>query len=129
MSFARNTAEWAWAGALIAQVGEDAVWIGIWDAQTNGNFLAGVQVSNNPDPLAIGEVYYIAASGLAIQQTAAANETEAMAADALRGRLGGVGPVARWYGVHDGDPGTTGANETTIPRISRAHSTLTYSDT
>ena len=111
-----------------ASIGDDAVWIGIWTAQTAGTFLAGIQVSNNPAALALGEVYFIAADGLAITQTAGTNEAEAMAQDALRGRLGGVGSVNRWLSVHDSDPSTTGLNEGDLARISVAHTAFTYSD-
>ena len=125
MAVARNTAEVAWAGAMGASIGDDAVWIGIWDALSAGNFYLGVQVSNNPDALALGEVYYIAALGLELTQTAAANETESMAQRALRGRLDGT----LYYAVHTGSPGTNGANEGDLARIAILGSAFTYSDT
>ena len=87
MGVARNTGEWAWEGASGLSIGQDAMWVGIHTALTGGDFLLGIQLSNDPAALALGEVYYIAALGLAITQTAATNETEAMAQRALRGRL------------------------------------------
>ena len=83
MSVLRNNAELAWAGASGNAIGETAAWIGVWTALTGGSFLAGIQLSNSPSALALGEVYYVAASGMAITQTAAANETETMAGRAL----------------------------------------------
>ena len=61
---------------------------------TGGNFLFAVQLSNDPAALALGEVYYIAALGLAIEQTAAANEAQISTLEGLRGKLGAVGPSA-----------------------------------
>ena len=129
MAVARNTNEIAWEAAPSGAVGEDAMYIGVWDTLTGGAFRFGVQISNDPDALALGEVYYIAASGLAITQTVATNEAEASAQDALRGRLGGIGPVNRFYAIHTGNPGNTGANEGSLARVSLAHSGFTYSDT
>ena len=71
-------------------------------------------MSNNPDALALGEVYYVAVGGLVITQTAGSNETEAMAIRALRGRLEGTLYLAE----HEDDPGNTGANEGDLARIS-----------
>lgn len=129
MAFARNSNEIAWEGASGASIGDDATYVGVWDALTNGNFLFAVTVSNNPDALALGEVYYIAASGLAIQQTAGTREAEESAQEALRGKLGGVGTVTRYYAVHVGDPGTNGANEGDLARVALAHTAFTYSNT
>ena len=129
MAVARNTNEVAWAGAMGASIGDDATYVGVWNAASGGNFLFGVAVSNNPDALQLGEVYYIAANGLAITQTVATNEAEASGQDALRGRLGGVGAVTRYYAIHIGDPGTTGTNEGDLSRVSLAHTAFTYSDT
>ena len=129
MAVSRNTNEIAWQAAPPAAVNEDAMYIGVWSALTGGSFLFGVQISNNPDALALGEVYYIASNGLAITQTAATNEAEASAQDALRGRLGGVGTVNRFYAIHTGDPGTNGANQASLDRVSLAHTGFTYTDT
>ena len=87
MSVLRNNAELAWQGAPAGAVGETAEWIGVHSALTGGSFYAGIQISNSPSALALGEVYYIASSGLAVTQTAAANETEAMAGRALSGQV------------------------------------------
>lgn len=106
-------------------IGQDGTYVSIWTALTGGDFLAGIQISNNPMALALGEVYYIAASGLAITQTAATNETEAMAQRALRGRLDGT----LFYAIHTGDPGTTGANESALARVSVAGTAFAYTDT
>ena len=115
MATATNNSEQAFAGASGSSINDDITWIGIWDsASGSAGFLAGIQVSNNPDALALGEVYYIAVGGLVITQTAGASETEAMAVRALRGRLDGTLYLAE----HEGDPGTTGANEGDLARIS-----------
>ena len=126
MSVLRNNAELAWQGAPPGAVMTTASWIGVWSAMGGGEFYAGIQISNSPSALALGEVYYIAASGLAITQTAAANETEAMAGRALAGRFDGTTYLA----IHDGDPGTTGANEETdLARISFASGQYAITDT
>ena len=106
-------------------IGQDGTYIGVYESLSGTDFLAGIQISNDPMALALGEVYYIAASGLAITQTAATNETEAMAQRALRGRLDGT----LFYSIHTGDPGTTGANESALARVSVAGTLFTYSDT
>ena len=128
MAVARNTNEIAWEACPPGAVNDDAMYVVAWDALTLGEFLFGVQVSNNPDALALGEVYYIAAGGLALTQTVATNEDEASAQDALRGRLGGVGPANRFYAIHTGNPGTNGANESGLARVSAAHTAFTYTD-
>ena len=125
MSVLRNNAELAWAGASGNAIGETAAWIGVWTALTGGSFLAGIQLSNSPSALALGEVYYIAASGMAITQTAAANETETMAGRALEGRFDGTTYLA----VHTGDPGTNGANPLPdLPRIAFAAAQYAITD-
>ena len=124
MSVARNNAEIAWPGASGGAIGQDAMYVGVWDAMTNGNFLFGVQISNNPSPLALGEVYYIDANGLAITQTAATNESERSAGRGLAGRLDGT-----TYGaIHTDDPGTTGVNESALARVSVASTVYTITD-
>ena len=124
MSVSRNNAEIAWPGASGGAIGQDAMYVGFWDALTGGNFLFGVQISNDPMPLALGEVYYIDANGLAITQTAAAGETERSAGRALTGRLIGTNYTA----IHIGDPGTTGANQSALARVSVASTVFTVTD-
>ena len=109
-------------------IGDDAMYVGIWTALTGGSFLFAVQLSNDPAALALGEVYYIAALGLAIEQTAAANEAQISTLEGLRGKLGAVGPSARFYAIHVGDPGLTGANESDLPRVSLAYTDFTYAN-
>ena len=124
MSVARNNAEIAWPGAMGGAIGQDAMYVGFYESSTGTDFLFGVQISNNPSPLALGEVYYIASNGLAITQTAATNETEDSAGRALEGRLAGT-----TYGsIHTGDPGTTGANESALDRVSMASTVFTITD-
>ena len=113
-------------------LGDDGTYLGIFGSSTGSDFRAGILISNNPDALAIGEVYYISHSptpGLVITQVAAANETEASAQDALRGRLGGVGAVTLYLSVHTADPGTTGASESGLDRIPFTSTDFAYSDT
>ena len=69
-------------------IGQDGTYIGVYESLSGTDFLAGIQISNDPMALALGEVYYIAASGLAITQTAATNETEAMAQTGIEGSAG-----------------------------------------
>ena len=129
MGFARNTSEVAWPGATQGMgIGDDAMYVGVWSALTGGNFLFAVQLSNDPAALALGEVYYIAALGLAIEQTAAANEAQISTLEGLRGKLGAVGPSPRFYAIHVGDPGLTGANESDLARISLAYTDFTYAN-
>ena len=125
MAVARNSAEISWPGATGTAIGQDGTYVGLNSALSGGDFYAGIQISNDPMPLALGEVYYIAASGLAITQTAATNETEAMAQRALRGRLLGT----LYYSIHTGNPGTTGANESALARVSVAGTAFAYTDT
>ena len=66
MARALNTAELAWEGASGNAVGETAGWLGSWDSLTGGNFLFGVEISNSPSALALGEVYFIAAQRLGV---------------------------------------------------------------
>ena len=119
MATATSNREIAFAGASGSSIGDDITWLGLWlTASGSTGFLSGIQVSNNPDALALGEVYYIAAGGLVITQTAGSSETEAMAIRALRGRLDGTLYLAE----HEGDPGTTGANEGDLaPRYDIGH--------
>ena len=129
MATATTNAEVAWQGAPAGAVGQTAAWVGIWSALTGGTFYAGVQVTNSPSALALGEVYYIAAGGLVITQTAASQEAEVSAQRALRGRLGGVtGAVETlYYAIHTGDTGNTGANELTqLARVAVQGNAFTY---
>ena len=87
MARALNSAELAWAGASGNAVGETASWLGSWDALTGGDFLFGIEISNSPSALALGEVYFIAANGLVYTQTVASNEVDSVAQDSLRGRF------------------------------------------
>ena len=129
MARALNTSELAWAGASGNAVGETASWLGSWDALTGGNFLFGIEISNSPSALALGEVYFIAANGLVYTQTVASNEVDSVAQDSLRGRFGGVvGAIGtQYYAMHTGNPGTNGANPLPdLPRIAVLGSGFTY---
>lgn len=129
MATAENTAEFAWPGAPAGAVGQTAAWIGSWGSATGGTFLFGVEISNSPSALALGEVYYIAAAGLVYTQTLATAETDAVGQDALRGRLGGVTSAigTQYYQIHTGATGTNGANQLTqLTRITVLGSAFTY---
>lgn len=129
MATATTSAELAWPGAQSGAVGQTAAWIGSWDALTGGTFLFGVEISNSPSALALGEVYYIAAGGLVYTQTLATAETDAIGQNALRGRLGGVvGAIeTQYYQIHTGATGTNGANQLAeLSRISALGSAFTY---
>ena len=129
MASAENTAELAWPGAPAAAVGQTAAWIGSFDALAGGSFLFGVEISNNPSALALGEVYYIAAGGLVYTQTLATAETDGVGQNALRGRLGGVvGAIGtQYYQIHTGATGINGANQlAALTRVTILGSGFTY---
>ena len=125
MAYGANSAEWSWAGAQTGMgVGDDAMYVGIWTALTGGDFLQGAMLTNNPDPLALGEVYYIPAGDFAIVQNPGTNETQEQSQRAVRGRVDGT----LYYSIHTADTGTNGANESGLPRVSHADTDFTFAD-
>ena len=89
MAYGSNSAEWSWAGAQTGMgVGDDAMYVGIHDAATGGNFYQGAMLTNNPDALALGEVYYIPAGDFAIVQNPGTNETQGDGATSGHGASG-----------------------------------------
>ena len=101
MATAKNTNTVRSIAAPAGAVGDDCTHISLWDAAAAGNPLQSQAISTDPDALALGERYEIAAEALVIGQPAAANETAAMAERAVRGRIaGGV-----WVQFHTGAPG------------------------
>ena len=103
-------------------VGQDAMYVGIWTALTGGDFLQAGMLTNNPDPLALGEVYYIPTGDFGIVQNPGTNETQDMAIRAVRGRVDGI----LFFAIHTGDPGVTGANESGLARVQHADSEFTF---
>ena len=124
MAYGSNSGEWSWQGAPPGAVGQDAMYVGIWDALTGGNFLQGAMLTNNPDPLALGEVYYIPAGDFAIVQNPGASETQAQAQRAVRGRVDGT----NYYAIHTGDTGANGANESALARVAHANTDFAFAD-
>ena len=125
MAYGANSAEWSWAGAQIGMgVGDDAMYVGLWDAMLAGNFLQGAMLTNNPAPLALGEVYYIPTGDFAIVQNPGTNETQEQSIRAVRGRVDGT----LYYAVHTADPGTTGANESGLARVAHADTDYTFAN-
>ena len=125
MAYGANSAEWSWAGAQIGMgVGDDAMYVGVWDALTGGNFLQGAMLTNNPQPLALGEVYYIPAGDFAIVQNPGTNETQGQAQRAVRGRVDGT----LYYAIHTDNTGDTGANESGLARVAHADTDYAFAD-
>ena len=125
MAYGANSAEWSWAGAMIGQgVGDDAMYVGLWTALTGGDFLQAAMLTNNPDPLALGEVYYIPAGDFAIVQNPGTNETQEQAQRAVRGRVDGT----QFYAIHTADPGTTGVSESGLARVAHADTDYAFAD-
>ena len=125
MAYGSNSAEWSWAGAQTGMgVGDDAMYVGIHTADVGGDFLQGAMLTNNPDALALGEVYYIPAGDFAIVQNPGTNETQGMAQRAVMGRVDGT----LYYAIHTADPGTSGANESGLARVAHANTDYTFAD-
>ena len=126
MAYGSNSAEWSWAGAQTGMgVGDDAMYVGIYDGpDPTDNFLQGAMLTNNPDALALGEVYYIPAGDFAIVQNPGTNETQGMAQRAVMGRVDGT----LYYSIHTADPGTTGANLSGLPFVAHANTDYTFAD-
>ena len=125
MAYGANSAEWSWAGAQNGMgVGDDAMYVGLWTLLTGGDFLQGAMLTNNPDALALGEVYYIPAGNFAIVQNPGTNETQEQAQRAVRGRVDG----SLFYAIHTADPGTTGANESGLARVAHADTDYTFAN-
>ena len=127
MATATNTAAIVFEAAPADAVGDDATHYGIWDAATNGNFLGGDTIGTNPTPLELGERYEIEASSITLTFLRGTDGfTEEMAKRQRDGAVSGT----LYISVHDGDPGTTGANEITdLDRATIAESGWTKADT
>ena len=106
MATAKNTNIVRSIAAPAGAVGDDCTHVSLWDAAQNGNLLGSKAISTNPDPLALGERYELAAEALVINQPAGADETAAMAERAVRGKIkDGV-----WVQFHTGAPGANGTD-------------------
>ena len=115
------------APAPSGAVGEDASWINVWDALTGGNSLGRQAISTNPDQLALGDRYELAAGALVFTQPEGAGETNRLSERKIRGAvLGGA-----WISWHTGDPGAAGtANPVTgIARTPIAATNFTFART
>lgn len=125
MATAKNTNE-----VLSQEASQDAVdanvdvsYVGLWTESDGGTFLWGHEITTNLVAIALGEKYRIPPEDIVFTQTPDDGETPAMAVRALNGRIEGILYVS-W---HDGDPGTTGANEveTHFPRVEISDWTVT----
>ena len=106
MAQASNTNAVQSIAAPAGAVGSDCTHISLWTAESGGDFLGSKLISTDPDALALGERYELAAGALVISQPAGTNETAALAERAVRGRIaGGV-----WVQFHTGAPGNAGAD-------------------
>ena len=106
MATAKNTNIVRSIAAPAGAVSDDATHITLWTAQAAGDLLLTLEITTNPDALALGDKYEIAAEALVLTQAAAADETAAMAERAVRGRIaGGV-----WVQFHTGAPGAAGTD-------------------
>ena len=86
--------------------GEDMTHWGIYSAETGGTFYMGQSVSNDPDALAVGENWQVAAGQVVLTFSDGDGEPEwaLKQADLNAGET-------YWLSAHTGDPGTTGADE------------------
>ena len=120
-----NTSAVQSEAAPAGAVGDDLMWVSLWDALTGGTFLHRQSISNDPDPLALGERFNIAAGVMKLIQPTGTGETEAMAERKIRGAiLGGV-----WIQWHTGNPGTNGTTNiiTELARTPVAQNAFTLS--
>ena len=116
MAIARNTSEWSWPGAQQNMgIGDDAMYVCKWDALTGGSFLSSSLVSNNPAALALGEVYFIAASGLQIVQIPEGNPLVSFAGGSGAGAIAVVEMSANGASVADIHRITGGTGYVTAP--------------
>ncbi len=104
-------------------VGQDATHVSLWTAARAGSFLWAKAISTNPDALALGERYEIAADALVLNQPTGAGETEAMATRALNGRIAGTLHLQ----FHTGAPGANGTANVlpALPRVAIAQAAWT----
>ena len=103
---ASNTNAVQSAVAAAGQVGNDCTHISVWSALTGGSLLWAGTINTNPDALALGGRFQIAAGALVFEYTKGTGETDAME---LRGAAGKVrGGV--WVQYHTGAPGTAGTS-------------------
>ena len=113
---ASNSAVVTFDGALQAMVDSvDMTHHGLWTAATNGTFLGGTALSNDPDEIsALGEVLSFAVGALDI-----GIDTGGDFNDAFNRRLLTSGIGTLYLSLHSGDPGTTGADEETTTGFAR----------
>ena len=120
MAVARKTSEWAWPGAQQNMgIGDDAMYVGKWDALTGGTFLSSSLVSNNPAALALGEVYFIAANGFQVVQIPEGNPLVTFSGGSGSGAIAIVEMATNGASISDihviaGGTGYTSAPTTTI---------------
>lgn len=115
MATAKNTNELLSSVADSADVGTDITHLGLWDAQTGGNFIIGRAVTGDPDAIAVGEQFRILAETFVITLASDAHSSETMATRGLNGIISGT----TYISFHTGDPGKTGANEIAVARFAR----------
>ena len=75
--------------ATAAAVGEDIESVSVHTADTGGDFLWGVALSNNPDALTLGQAIQIAANALVLNQLPGTGQSEALVIRMLNGVYAG----------------------------------------
>ena len=107
MATAKNSKDVVSVVASGAAIGKDCTHISLWNHATASaatNLLAYFQIFNDPDAIADGEQFKIAANGVTLTYTPGTGETEVLAKAALAGVVsGGV-----WVQLHEDDPGSNG---------------------
>lgn len=94
--------------------GDDITYYGIWSARNGGTFYGSQSVSNDPDALAVGEHWQVAAGQVVL--TFSDGDMQATWAKFLADLAAGV---TLWLSGHTDDPGDNGANEATYTGYSR----------
>ena len=124
MATAKNTAAQLWAAVQAAQDGSDVTHLSVWDALTSGNWLFNITISNDPDPIATGGRYRIAANGITITRAKGTGESDESAIRSLKGLLSG----STYWQLHTADPGTSGTTSplTGVARLALADSDFTF---
>ena len=104
MAQAANSKAVTTGAAPSGAVGDDCTHVAFWSAASGGSLLGTQALTNDPSALALGERYSFPAGMLVLTTPKGANETEAMAQRAARGKVaGGV-----WVSFHTGVPGSAG---------------------
>ena len=108
---ARNDNDITWPMATGGAIGQDAMYVGVFDSL--GVFLFSSQLTNDSAAMALNEILYIAANGMEITQTTGGTE--------LNGNTS--------WAIYTGDPGPNGtSNESVLARVSVNGNDFTITD-